>query len=798
MEPWKLHLLQKWSLLPTSVQGTISTAETLSDIFLLSYSHLQPEDELFLKSLSEGYLVGKDPKAPLFYRKEGNRKFEEKDFAGAAVLYSKGVSHAGPHTEDMALCYGNRSAALFHLGQFEACLADISRAELHRYPERLLPKMLLRKAECLLALGRLQEASLTIAALESHLAAQPNLAPSCRRAVQSDLYGLKLRARNWETFPETAPAAPARAVEDTELLEQSKQLPGASSSVRLDIDPVKGRCLVATRDILPGELLLKEDAFVSVLIPGEEPPLRCGLGSRWDAGISTGDLYCHQCLKPTLATVPCPVCSYAKYCSPRCLQQAWEQHHSTECPLGALLHTLGIFCHTALRMTLVARFQDAGLISKKLCHEMSNRDVCVSESKHPIKSFRCDPGDSEKDDTTIETPIPGCDVDGKYENNYNAVFSLLPHTHSHSPEHKFLCALSVAALCRQLQAASSQALFPGGLMSPRTAAAAPQEPCPDWHIWGVAMLRHMLQLQCNAQAVTAIQQTDSKESLITSSSQVRLATGIFPVLSLLNHSCSPNTSVSFVGTVAIVRASQHISQGQEILHCYGPHVSHLDVAARQQKLKSQYFFDCSCPACCSEARPTAAGPRWAAFCCSSCRALLQGDAVLHCGSGSCPEAVSRDCLASRLRDLKRQIAAALKLLRSGKLKEAVQQLQGCQRSAESFLWVEHSLLGEIADYLAQAYATLADWQKAAAHLRKSLAVVEARYGASSIEMGRELFKLAQILFNGMEIHEALSTIEKAEGVLSVHCGPCSDEVRELRQMHSCLLDLMPGPMGPSL
>lgn len=46
------------------------------------------------------------------------------------------------------------------------------------------------------------------------------------------------------------------------------------------------------------------------------------------------------------------------------------------------------------------------------------------------------------------------------------------------------------------------------------------------------------------------------------------------------------------------------------------------------------------------------------------------------------------------------------------------------------------------------FSPTADWQKAAAHLRKSLAVVEARYGASSIEMGRELFKLAQILFNG--------------------------------------------------
>ena len=44
---------------------------------------------MFLKRLSGGYLVGKDPGAPLFYREEGNKKFHEKDYMGATLLYSK-------------------------------------------------------------------------------------------------------------------------------------------------------------------------------------------------------------------------------------------------------------------------------------------------------------------------------------------------------------------------------------------------------------------------------------------------------------------------------------------------------------------------------------------------------------------------------------------------------------------------------------------------------------------------------------------------------------------------------------
>jgi hypothetical protein len=34
----------------------------------------------------------------------------------------QGVSHSRPNTEDISLCYANRSAALFHLGQYEVSI----------------------------------------------------------------------------------------------------------------------------------------------------------------------------------------------------------------------------------------------------------------------------------------------------------------------------------------------------------------------------------------------------------------------------------------------------------------------------------------------------------------------------------------------------------------------------------------------------------------------------------------------------------------------------------------------------
>lgn len=34
----------------------------------------------------------------------------------------QGVSHSRPNTEDISLCYANRSAALFRLGQYEVSI----------------------------------------------------------------------------------------------------------------------------------------------------------------------------------------------------------------------------------------------------------------------------------------------------------------------------------------------------------------------------------------------------------------------------------------------------------------------------------------------------------------------------------------------------------------------------------------------------------------------------------------------------------------------------------------------------
>ncbi|NWH68533.1 SMYD4 protein, partial [Geococcyx californianus] len=529
------------------------------------------------------------------------------------------ASHELPSSPELSVCFANRSAALFHLGYFEVCLEDIARAESHGYPDRLLPKVLLRKAECLLCLERLQDAAATLSVVEDKIAADGILTSPTHKALLKKISQLKNKIREKESCPERAQEPCGEIQRQSEIWEENDSISGASSSLSLKFDAERGRHLVASQDILPGQNLLKEEAFVSVLCPGESLLLDSD-ETAWDTQVTNADLYCHRCLRQLLASVPCRGCSYAKYCSQNCADVAWKQYHRMECSLGALLLTLGVFCHVALRTVLLAGFAEVNRLVE--WSHGGDKDLHNPEA-------RCKHLSEARDTRAGSRDIPGCNDSGQYQSSYQAVFNLLPHTEKHSPQHKFLCVLSVVAICKQLQEADLEAAV---LNQESSEKRSKQKACertsgelsPELMIMAEAMLRHVLQLQCNAQAITVMQESESGDGAVVNKKPVRLATAFFPVLSLLNHSCCPNISVSFSGTAATVRASQPIPSGQEIFHCYGPHRCRMKVTERQQLL-SQYFFECRCPACLDEldSNVKSVVSRRNSFCCPSCQASMQ-------------------------------------------------------------------------------------------------------------------------------------------------------------------------------
>ncbi|NWI56984.1 SMYD4 protein, partial [Calyptomena viridis] len=783
---WRGRASRRWAALDPALRERLAAA-SLHDAARLSCDLLRTEEEAALVQLCRRVCVSKEPSAAGFYREQGNREFGQRRYQVAVRLYSKAASHEPPGSPEMSICFANRSAALFHLGHFEVCLEDIARAESHGYPDRLLPKVLLRKAECLLCLGRSQDAADALSVVESKIAIGGLMTSPADQTLLKKLSQLKVKLREKERCPEPAREACGDIQGKPEIWEENDSISGASSSLSLNFDTERGRHLVASQDIMPGQSLLKEEAFVSVLCPGEGLLLQDSSETSWDTGVTNADLYCHRCLRRLLASVPCQGCSYAKYCSQDCADMAWEQYHRTECSLGALLLTLGVFCHVALRTVLLAGFAEVSRLVEwshsgdKDPHNPKARCKCLSEAPDAGAGAR---------------GILGCNNSGQYQSSYQAVFHLLPHTEQHSPEDKFLCMLSVVAVCKQLQEAGLEAALlnqdsPEQWSKPETSEKTLDELSPELKTVAEAMLRHVLQLQCNAQAITVMQELGPGNGAVVNKKPVRLATAFFPVLSLLNHSCCPNTSVSFSGTAATVRASQPIPRGQEIFHCYGPHQCRMTVTERQQLL-SQYFFECHCRACLDELESDVKSvvSMRNSFCCPNCQAPMQGEEdVLCCSNEACATSVSRESLSRRFRDLQQQIKKALDLLRDGRADQAIKMLLKCQMDAGNFLSPEHLLMGEMEDSLAQVYATLGKWQEAARHLKKSIDIVEMHHGPSSIEIGHELFKLAQILFNGFAVSEALSTIQRAEEILSVHYGPQSAQIQELQEMKTCLSEL---------
>ena len=73
-------------------------------------------------------------------------------------------------------------------------------------------------------------------------------------------------------------------------------------------------------------------------------------------------------------------------------------------------------------------------------------------------------------------------------------------------------------------------------------------------------------------------------------------TGIFPVASRINHSCTPNAHFAWNTNISreTVHAILDISAGQEIEISYCP--THKDAFSRRKKLEG-YGFDCNCDAC---------------------------------------------------------------------------------------------------------------------------------------------------------------------------------------------------------
>lgn len=262
---------------------------------------------------------------------------------------------------------------------------------------------------------------------------------------------------------------------------------GICSQAAVGFSPVKGRHLVATERIAAGDIILSDKPYSCVLIPGMKKVK--GVKQGTDGGVLFGieQRRCHRCLAETLCPLPCDGCSHSRYCSASCQQEAWEEHHRWECPLGAELMVMGVMLQLALRVALKAGPENIQTARELIRDEHANS----KSSSQP----------------SFQTPHNG--------DPYLSVFHLLHHVNLHSPSLRFLCAVTVATLSQKLRldVASLASRDPSEPLGGQLNSHLPEkndgvtDGALELRILGSAVLRHLLQLRCNAQAVIMLQDT---------------------------------------------------------------------------------------------------------------------------------------------------------------------------------------------------------------------------------------------------------------------------------------------------
>lgn len=100
-----------------------------------------------------------------------------------------------------------------------------------------------------------------------------------------------------------------------------------------------------------------------------------------------------------------------------------------------------------------------------------------------------------------------------------------------------------------------------------------------------------------------------------------IATGLYPQISLLNHSCDPNIRNRFDRLSLTIFAKEKIDINQEILNCYCPDYLNLEPQKRRKTLRDQYYFECSCKRCLLDAMGVANCPL-RTYVCQNCNEMI--------------------------------------------------------------------------------------------------------------------------------------------------------------------------------
>lgn len=344
--------------------------------------------------------------------------------------------------------------------------------------------------------------------------------------------------------------------------EPHPQVPIIADCLEMQYTEEEGRFITTKCDLVVGDLVATEEPFCSTLLP----PMRY--------------IRCANCKEENyLSLIPCESCCSVMFCSEQCRDRAVATFHKYECPIIDLLYNMFNKIHgIALRVCLSA--------------------VEIFPTIEELMAFCEDPENQNKSafdlDFTNFTP----------REHYRAIHGLVTNRQSRSVSDLFQRSVVCAVLKHFVIEFTPLKEYLGGEEGE--------------NFFTELLFRHLQTSPSNMHGIDLVEQVNETNDDTTHSS------GAFAFLSLLNHSCAPNTLRVYLGTKAYLFVFRPIPAGGVLYDTYGwvliqfeinsfkctvfdvfffvsllcsVHFADSTRAQRFEKLYTQYHFTCKCEAC---------------------------------------------------------------------------------------------------------------------------------------------------------------------------------------------------------
>ncbi|KAG6556974.1 hypothetical protein Mapa_001390 [Marchantia paleacea] len=456
--------------------------------------------------------------------------------------------------------------------------------------------------------------------------------------------------------------------------------------LKISVVNTKGRCLVANRDFRPGEIVLDQDPYSSVL-DAESKSYRC------DA--------CFICSENLQR---CSACKSVSYCCTSCQRKEWKLHKS-ECQMMVKLSQ--------------------------------------GKQKLPPPSLRLIVRLLIKRSLQASNVFPRTTVD-----NFEIVEALPTHL-SQTGEERLVLYAQMSNLVKAIVTPLEVDL---------------KETC-----------EFFCRIACNAHTIC-----DEEFRPV--------GTGLYPVISIINHSCAPNSVLLFDGKRAIVRAMQKIDRGSEVT------LSYVELAnstkTRQKALKEQYYFVCQCTRC-MKAETTEGTVEDSILEGYKCSNEQCDGAVIHekdrpsfrcipCGLTHDGDKLKR--LESMANKLTEEANSAVKSGNDARARSIFEEAEAIQTTLFHRFSVH---LMRTRDCLLKICMSLKDWKSALKYCLLTMPAYERSYSLESPLVGLQYYTLGKLqwyLGDSLEDISAVKALNRATEILSVTHGSSSKLVQELSTM----------------